>query len=131
MSGGHFNLYGGNIADELNGQWEDEEINALFFDLFGCGWYQRPTLFSRREQECEFGPHGGGLFEALDYWLSCDTSEDEYREEVKRFKRKWLHKKTPRNRVEFYQSLFEEHAKEVTERFRKELADYDADTDDE
>ena len=133
MSGGHFDFYGSDprsMADALNGQWSDEEINGLFFDMFGGGWdgYRRP--YANRERKCEFGPRGGGLYESLDFWLSGDTSEEDYREDLSRFKRKWLVKRTPRNRVEFYQSLFEEHAKEVTERFKKELADY-ADTDEE
>lgn len=121
MSGGHFNMYGGSVADELSGQWQDEELNALFFDLFGSGWYEPPSLFSRNGRKCEFGPRGGGLFESLDFWLSGDTSEEDYREEVIRFKRKWLAKKTPKNRVEFYQNLFEEYARDIVEKFKEEL----------
>lgn len=124
MSGGHFNDYGCNpaaLADELNGEWCDEEINALFFDLFGGGWdgYRRP--FTRKERKCEFGPRGGGLFEALDFWLSGDTSEEDYREDVRNFKAKWLSKRTPKNRVEFYQNALEDYAKDMVEKFKGEL----------
>ena len=114
-------MYGGSVADELNGQWRDEELNELFFDLFGGGWDGYRTPFSRGGRTCEFGPHGGGLFQALDYWLSCDTSEGEYRDEVRRFKLKWLAKKTPKNRVEFYKDRFEEYARDIIDRFKEEL----------
>lgn len=124
MSGGHFNMYGGNVAEELNGEWRDEEVNALFFDLFGESWYEYRSPFFPEGRRCEFGPHGGGLFEALDYWLSGDTSEGDYREELTRFKRKWLIKRTPRDRVEFYQGLFEEYARNVGDALMRELGEY-------
>lgn len=124
MSGGHFNIYSGTVSDELCGRWCDEEINELFFDLFGSGWsgYRGQFWVRDKDRACEFGPHGNGLFESLDYWLSGDTSEDEYREEVERFKRKWLCKKTPSNRVTFYQKRFEEYALGIVEKMKEELA---------
>ena len=125
MSGGHFNLYGGNVADELCGEWRDEEINELFFDLFGGGWYgYRGQYWTRDENmECEVGPRGGGLFEALDFWLSGDTTEESYRDDVRRFKLKWLSKKTPKNRVEFYQQRFEEYATALAEKLKEEIGE--------
>lgn len=132
MSGGYFNSgYGGDvngIADELNGQWRDEEINAMFFDIFGGGWDGYRTPFTNRERKCEFGPRGGGLFESLDFWLSGDTSEEDYRDDLRRFKQKWMSKRTPRNRVEFYQRQFEEYATELMETMKNELADYPEDS---
>lgn len=128
MSGGHFNFGyyssdGHCIADELCGKWEDEEINALFFDLFGGGWDGYRVPFTNKERKCEFGPRGGGLFESLDFWLSGDTTEEAYREDVRRFKLKWLDKKTPKNRVEFYQKRFDEYARAVMERMKEELGE--------
>ena len=125
MSGGHFEFgyeYGSGVkgvADELCGEWRDEEINALLFGGGGDGWH-RP--FTNRERECEFGPRGGGLFESLDYWLAGDISEESYRDDVRRFKLKWLARKTPRNRVEFYEKAFEEYAMDVIEKYKEELS---------
>ena len=117
MSGGYFdNVYGGHIAYEVGDRGEDEELNALFFDLFGDSW-------SGPDRKSEFGPNGGGLFEALDWYLAHDIDEDMYREQVRRFKLKWLVRRTPRNRVEFYQRLFEEKATELMERYKKELVE--------
>lgn len=129
MSGGHFdNVYGASIGSELYGQWRDEELNELFFDLFGSGWsdYSRPFGFhnyDRPPRECEFGPRGGGLFESLDFWLAGDTSEEDYREDVRKFKLKWLARKTPKNRVEFYQDRFTDYSTEIMEKFREELGE--------
>lgn len=125
MSGGHFECYG---LDELEGRWRDEEINELYFDLFGGGaYYSRPfgkVYYDREPRKCEFGPRGGGLFESLDFWLSGDTTEEEYYEEVKRFKAKWF-RKTPRNRVKFYQDRFREYAEEIMRQFEDELGGYE------
>ena len=113
MSGGHFDYVSEQVAYHMSGQWHDEELNELFHDLFGDGW----------DKDSDFGPRGGGLAESLDFWLSGDTIEDEYREEVTRFKAKWLCKKTPRNRVEYYQRRFEQYAQETMERFKRELGE--------
>lgn len=125
MSGGHFDVYAGGLADELGGQWRDEELNDLFADLFGDGWQRKRGPFGRYGYEQdpprgEFGPRGGGLFESLDFWLSGDTSEESYRADVRRFKDKWL-RRTPRSRVEYYQRKFEEWADEIKEKFVDEL----------
>ena len=124
MSGGYFERgYGSpyGLGENLNGEWRDEELNALFFDLFGSGWNGFRTPVGYKEKKCEFGPRNGGLFESLDFWLSGDTCEEDYRTDVRRFKEKWLSKRTPKNRVEFYQRVFEEYATDLIERFKEEL----------
>ena len=103
MSGGHFNYDNYNIGYTMDGQWQDEEINELFNDLFvGNLWGQR----------------SGGLAGALDYWLADDISEETYREYVDKFKKKWFHR-TPSNRVEFYQNKLQDYC----DKLKKELGD--------
>ena len=121
MSGGAFNYTNGSVAEEMVGQWRDEELNELFFDMFGAGYSGYRMPWSDRGRECEFGPRGGGLAESLDFWLSGDTCEEDYRDDVERFKRKWLAKRTPRNRVEFYQKRFEDYARAIVDKFKEEL----------
>ena len=100
MSGGHFG-YAYNL-DELDGQWRDAELNELYEDLF-CG--------------SEFSVRGyGGLFQSLDFWLSGDTGERDYRDAVRRFKEKWFHR-TPRNRVDYYTARIQDYA----DRCKREL----------
>lgn len=102
MSGGHFNY--GYYPEEIDGQWSDEEINELYRDLF-CGG--------------DFSVRGyGGLYQSLDFWLSGDTSEKTYREAVAEFKTKWF-RRTPKNRVEFYQSKLQDHC----DKLKRELGD--------
>lgn len=96
MSGGHFDY--GAVSYELEGAWRDEEINELIKDLFFGG---------------DFSVRGyGGLFQSLDFWLSGDTYEDDYRDAVAEFKAKWFHR-TPKNRVEFYQNKLQERCDEL------------------
>ena len=103
MSGGHFNYDNYNIGYTMDGQWQDEEINELFNDLFvGNLWGQR----------------SGGLAGALDYWLADDISEETYREYVDKFKKKWFHR-TPGNRVEFYQNKLQDYC----DKLKKEMGD--------
>lgn len=96
MSGGHFGY--SYHPENLDGQWRDEEINELYHDLF-CG-----GEFAVRDY--------GGLFQSLDFYLSYDTSEEDYREAVARFKAKWFHR-TPKNRVEFYRNKLQERCDEL------------------
>ena len=124
MSGGHFNYENERVAYEMCGQWQDEELNDLFFDLFGGGYdgYKSPFAgYDSKPRECEFGVRGGGLAEALDFWLACDISEEAYREQVERFKQKWLVKRTPKNRVEFYRDRFREYAEDIAKEFERQL----------
>lgn len=92
MSGGHFNYMN---FDGLDGEWRDEELDELFHDLF---------------VGCDFSIRGyGGLFQSLDFWLSSDIREETYRRKVAEFKTKWM-KRTPKSRVEFYQSKIQAYA---------------------
>lgn len=102
MSGGHFDY--GYHPENLDGQWRDEEINELYHDLF-CG-----GEFAVRDY--------GGLFQSLDFYLSYDTSEEDYREAVAKFKAKWFHR-TPKNRVEFYRNKLQERCDEL----KREMGD--------
>lgn len=100
MSGGHFNY--ASLPYELEGAWRDEEINELIEDLFFSG---------------EFSVRGyGGLLQSLDFWLSADTCEEDYRKSVAAFKQKWF-RRTPKNRVEYYQAKLQERCDEL----KKEL----------
>lgn len=107
MSGGYFDY--SNYPDVIMGRggWRDHEIDELAQDLFGrCDG--KPD---------EFGARGiGGLASCLDFWLSCDYSEEAYRDAVKKFKEKWF-LRTPRNRVEFYKDLMREHAEDLIKEF--------------
>lgn len=95
MSGGALFDHTWPCLDEADGKWADEEMNELYHDLF-CG-----GEFAVRSY--------GGLAQSLDFWLSGDTSEDDYREALARFKAKWFHR-TPRNRVEFYEGKIQAYA---------------------
>jgi len=127
MSGGHFGMTPGSVAMEYGGEWADAELNELFFDLFGGGWggYHGPLGMSGREREPEFGRTwsegcNGGLAETLDLFVSGDISEEQYREQVVRFKDKWL-RRTDEDRRDFYAREFEEAATELVRRLRDEL----------
>ena len=108
MSGGYFNdkMYNFStysISEVLDGEWRDEEVNELVSDLFVNG---------------TFAVRGyGGLLQTLDFWLSGDVSEEDYREAVARFKRKWLGR-TPKKRAEFYQDILQRRCDEL----KRELA---------
>lgn len=96
MSGGHFDYQ--TVPDALLGAWRDEEVNAIVRDLFDGG---------------EFSVRGyGGLLQTLDFWLSGDVGEEEYREAVARFKAKWM-RRTPKTRAEFYTALLQERCDEL------------------
>lgn len=102
MSGGHFGY--SYSPQDLEGEWRDEEINELFNDLM-CGG--------------EFSVRGyGGLLQSLDFWLSADTEEESYRDAVSRFKAKWF-RRTPKNRLEFYQNKLQECA----DRLKREMGE--------
>lgn len=95
MSGGALFDYSYPNFDGARGKWSDEELNELYDDLFCNG------RFAVRDY--------GGLAQSLDFWLSGDTDEEDYRDAVTRFKQKWMHR-TPRNRVEFYQRKLQDYA---------------------
>lgn len=104
MSGGSLFDYSYPHFEFADGRWQDEELNELYHDLF-CGG--------------DFSVRGcGGLAQSLDFYLSGDTVEEDYREAAARFKAKWMHR-TPRNRVEFYQRKLQEYA----DRLKKEMGE--------
>ena len=104
MSGGELFDYRYPNFDEADGKWADEEINELYHDLF-CGG--------------DFSVRGyGGLAQSLDFWISGDTCEEDYREAAARFKKKWFHR-TPKQRVEFYQNKLQVDC----DRYKRELGD--------
>ena len=125
MSGGHFDTWnGGTDYEMLHGEWCDEELNELYDDLFGKMYY-RKTITGREvysDGKSSFGPRGGGLFESLDFWLSGDTTEESYLDDVRRFKQKWF-KRTPKNRVDYYKDKFMEYAQEIMDKFAEELGE--------
>lgn len=104
MSGGALFDYSYPDFSEAKGKWHDEELNELYDDLFCNG------RFSVRGY--------GGLAQSLDFYLSGDTDEEDYREAVARFKSKWMHR-TPRNRVEFYQGKLQDYA----DRLKREMGE--------
>lgn len=97
MSGGYFFLDTHQIGHAMEGEWQDEEINELFHDLF-CA-----ELWNGRY---------GGLASALDYWLAGDVSKEAYREYVRKFKEKWFNR-TKEDRVEFYCAKLQEKCDEL------------------
>lgn len=104
MSGGRLFDYSYPDFSEASGKWMDEELNELYDDLFING------RFSVRGY--------GGLAQSLDFYLSGDIEESDYRSAATAFKQKWMHR-TPRNRVEYYQGKLQEYA----DRLKAEMGD--------
>ena len=65
MSGGSYNYIYSKLSIECEGEMRDEEMNAMIKDL------------------CE-------VLHDLEWWQSGDYSEDQYRETVSEFKKKWF-----------------------------------------
>lgn len=65
MSGGSYSYMYSHVDDEYVGRMYDAELDELIKDLV-------PVL------------------KAVEWWQSCDTGEDTYRKEVRKFKKKWL-----------------------------------------
>lgn len=65
MSGGSYNYEFGRIEDEYVGKMYDSQLNAMMKDL------------------CK-------LLHDLEWWQSCDYSEERYRDTVRKFKKKWF-----------------------------------------
>lgn len=64
MSGGHYDYFCWKM-DELDNEFRDKEIDDLWSDL-------------------------KVLAKELEWWQSCDTSEEAYRKAVSKFKAKWF-----------------------------------------
>ena len=104
MSGGALFDYTYHNFEGADGKWQDEELDELYHDLF-CGG--------------EFSTRGyGGLVTSLDLYVSDDIGEESYRKMVVAFKRKWF-RRTPRNRLEFYQKKLQECA----DRLKREMGE--------
>ena len=95
MSGGALFDYSYPDFNEARGKWRDEELNELYDDLFING------RFSVRGY--------GGLAQSLDFYLSGDIDEEDYRSAATAFKQKWMHR-TPRTRLDYYQGKLQEYA---------------------
>lgn len=65
MSGGSYNYIYSSLEDECAGRMYDEEMNDMIKDL--CN-----------------------VLHALEWWKSCDTSEESYRKCLSEFKAKWF-----------------------------------------
>lgn len=65
MSGGSYNYIYSTLMDECGGEMKDAEMNDMISDL------------------CV-------VLHDLEWWQSCDTSEEKYRETLKAFKQKWF-----------------------------------------
>ena len=65
MSGGSYNYIYSKLSVECEGEMHDEEMNAMIKDL------------------CD-------VLHDLEWWQSGDYSEDQYRETVSEFKKKWF-----------------------------------------
>lgn len=65
MSGGSYSYKYSEIEYEYVGRMFDSQLNEMMKDLVG-------------------------LLHDLEWWQSCDTSEEKYRESVNKFKKKWF-----------------------------------------
>ena len=77
MSGGSYDYIYSKLDDECSGRMYDEELNDMIQDL------------------CK-------VLKALEWWQSCDTSEESYKKEVAKFKDKWLTGKDRSERLKGY-----------------------------
>lgn len=88
MSGGYFN-YGFAAVEEYVGKMEDIELDSLIADV-------------------------GKLLHDLEWYKSGDTSEDDYRESVNAFKRKWLEGKPDARMMEIFRKRIRELGNGIT-----------------
>lgn len=86
MSGGSHNYIYCRIEDDLVGQMEDRELNDLMKDI-------------------------ATLAHDLEWYHSADTSRDDYRESVRKFKDKWFKQR----REERLKKYIEESIQEIKE----------------
>lgn len=74
FSGGSFDYKYLTLDDYYSGCMEDEELNELIDDLVV-------------------------VLKDLEWWKSCDKSEEEYRDTVNKFKNKWLKNKETTSKI--------------------------------
>lgn len=91
MSGGSYNYMYSRIEYEYAGKMHDSQLNAMMNDL------------------CE-------LLHDLEWWQSCDCSEETYRESVKKFKKKWF-RQTKIDVQKQIESEFEKKKNELLKEF--------------
>lgn len=65
MSGGSYNYMYSSIEYEYAGKMHDSQLNAMMKDLVD-------------------------VLHDLEWWQSCDSSEERYRDTVRKFKKKWF-----------------------------------------
>lgn len=91
MSGGHYNYMYSRIEDTYVGEMFDSQLNAMMKDLVE-------------------------LLHDLEWWQSCDYSEDTYRKTVTEFKKKWF-KQTKIDVQKQIESKFEQTKDELLKEF--------------
>ena len=91
MSGGSYNYMYCRIEDEYVGRMYDSQLNAMMKDLVD-------------------------LLHDLEWWQSCDYSEETYRKSVKKFKKKWF-RQTKIDVQKQIESKFEETKDELLKEF--------------
>lgn len=91
MSGGSYNYMYSRIEYEYAGKMHDSQLNAMMKDLID-------------------------LLHDLEWWQSCDCSEETYRETVKKFKKKWF-KQTKIDVQKQIESEFEKTKNELLKEF--------------
>jgi hypothetical protein len=74
MSGGSFDYEYSRVEQIYSGRMEDPELNEMIVDL-------------------------SKLLKELEWWKSDDTSEEDYRKEVAKFKDKWFGKRDENLRI--------------------------------
>lgn len=114
MSGGYFNYEEGKVRNTFNEVWEDAELNQLFCDLFGENIWEDHSISTT------FGVRNtidaGGLVEVLDFYLSGDIDEEDYRVQVKEFKNKWL-RRSAKDTTDFYKEKLQEYCDKLKKDF--------------
>lgn len=91
MSGGSYNYMYSRINDEYVGRMHDSQLDAMMKDLVD-------------------------LLHDLEWWMSCDYSEDTYRKSVTEFKKKWF-KQTKIDVQKQIESEFEKTKNELLKEF--------------
>lgn len=92
MSGGSYNYMYCRINDEYVDRMFDSQLNSMMKDLVD-------------------------VLHDLEWWQSCDYSEETYRESVKKFKKKWF-KQTKIDVQKQIESEFEKTKDELMKEFK-------------